>query len=396
MKKIHIIGAGGVGMSALATLLVKQGHIVTGSDRTLGTINLKRLEEIGVKIFPDDGSAIVRGLDEVVYSTAVEDGHPDMVAADNLGISKKHRAAALSQALSHKKLIAVAGTCGKSSVTALLGHILDCLSFAPTCVNGAAVVGWQGAVKFGEGEYAVAEVDESDRSLVAFSPYAAIITNSSADHYSKSEMDEVFDSFVSKVPGPILDARNEHYDAADYISQNESLAVRMAVMLGADESKAREALLSFKGVERRLEKHSSNVYDDYAHNPEKLRAMISVLKRRHKGGLCVIWRPHGYTPLKKMMHQLATMFTEELTDKDKLVLLSVYDAGGTVDRSVRSEDLAALLPRELVLCVSDHDEAFDFVASNSQNYSCIVTAGARDHQLPCLAKRIAELKREEI
>ncbi len=396
MKKIHIIGAGGVGMSALATLLVNQGHVVTGSDRTRGTINLKRLEELGVKIFPDDSSAIHEGLDEVIYSTAVEDGHPDMVAAEKLRIPTKHRAAALSETLRDKKLIAVAGTCGKSSVTALLGHILDYLSFDPVCVNGAGVVGWQGAVKFGNGEYAVAEVDESDRSLVAFSPYAAIITNSSADHYSKAEMDEVFDSFISKVSGPVLDARNEHYDAVDYISQNESLAVRMAVMLGCDEHKAKQALLSFKGVERRLEKYSANVYDDYAHNPEKLRAMIAVLKKRHNGGLCVIWRPHGYGPLKKMMEPLATMFSQSLTSYDKLVLLPVYDAGGTADRSVRSEDLAALLPQELAKCVSSHEEAFKFVQSCLENFSCIVTAGARDHELPALAKRIAELKGEEI
>ena len=249
--KRHLIGIGGVGMSALATALVRLGDEVTGADRTLGTKNIRFLESIGVKCFPDDGSGIDEATDEVIVSTAIEDTNPGLAKAKALGIPVTHRAKALARTLSPYRLVAVVGTCGKSSVTAMLGHVLACCGLDPMCVNGANVPGWEGAVRFGKGAYAVAEVDESDKSLVAFSPYAAIVTNASADHYSKEEMDEVFDAFVKNCAGPVVDARGEVYRPQDFNRQNASLAVRMAVALGCDRAEAERAMESFGGVERR-------------------------------------------------------------------------------------------------------------------------------------------------
>jgi UDP-N-acetylmuramate--alanine ligase len=219
--------------------------------------------------------------------------------------------------------VAVAGTCGKSTVTAMLGHILAECGFDPMCVNGANVPGWEGAVRFGRGEYAVAEVDESDKSLVAFKPYAAVITNASADHYSEAEMNEVFDSFISGLPGPCVDARGEIYRPQDFNSQNASLAIRMAKALGCSEEDAVAAMKSFAGVERRLQRHGGRVYDDYAHNPEKLRSMWLALAERHPEGICAVWRPHGYGPLRKMLDDLADMFNEVVRGCDRLLLLPV-------------------------------------------------------------------------
>ena len=207
--KRHLIGIGGVGMSALATALVRLGDEVTGADRTLGTKNIHFLESLGIRCFPDDGSGIDAATDEVIVSTAIEETNAGLVRAKELGVPVTHRAKALSRALASRKLVAVVGTCGKSTVTAMLGHVLSECGLDPLCVNGANVPGWEGAVRFGAGEYAVAEVDESDRSLVAFKPYAAIVTNASADHYSKEEMDEVFDAFVKDLPGPLIDGREE-------------------------------------------------------------------------------------------------------------------------------------------------------------------------------------------
>ncbi|MBQ2631722.1 MAG: hypothetical protein IJG13_18760, partial [Kiritimatiellae bacterium] len=168
MVKRHLIGIGGVGMSALATTLLKLGDEVTGADRSLDTPNVRFLRSLGVKVFPDDGSGVDDTTGEVVVSTAIEADNPGLVRAKALGIPVTHRAKALARALSGYRLVAVVGTCGKSSVTALLGHILAECGLDPMCVNGANVVGWDGAVRFGRGEYAVAEVDESDKSLVAF------------------------------------------------------------------------------------------------------------------------------------------------------------------------------------------------------------------------------------
>lgn len=417
--KRHLIGIGGVGMSALATALVRLGDEVTGADRTPGTPNVKFLESLGVKVFPDDGSGVDKSTDEVIVSTAIEETNAGLVKARELGIPVTHRAKALARTLKGYKLVAVVGTCGKSTVTAMLGHVLAECGLDPMCVNGANVPGWEGAVRFGKGQYAVAEVDESDKSLVAFKPYAAIVTNASADHYSKEEMDEVFDAFVKDCEGPVIDGRGrldalEGLDALEvpvpgaHNRQNAEMAVRMAAALGVSPDRALAAMKTFRGVERRLQRHGANVYDDYAHNPEKLRAMWTTLAEKHPEGICVIWRPHGYAPLRKMMGALAAMFAETMRPCDKLLLLPVYDAGGTTDRSVNSDELVAkieslesrgkgsegsraTLSDPQVTLISDLDAAYDWCAAHKGDYAAFVTCGARDPGLPVLARRLSEM-----
>ena len=410
--KRHLIGIGGVGMSALATALVRLGDEVTGADRTLGTPNIKFLESLGVRVYPDDGSGVDSSTDEVIVSTAIEDSNAGLIKAKELGIPVTHRAKALSRTLKDYKLVAVVGTCGKSTVTAMLGHVLAECGFDPMCVNGANVPGWEGAVRFGKGQYAVAEVDESDKSLVAFKPYAAIVTNASADHYSKEEMHEVFDAFVKDCEGPVVDGRGRLESLASletlevpvpgaHNRQNAEMAVRMAVALGAPPARAIAAMKTFRGVERRLQRHGANVYDDYAHNPEKLKAMWMTLAEKYPGGICVIWRPHGYAPLRKMMDALAEMFAETVRPCDKLLLLPVYDAGGTTDRSVNSDALVGAIAAarsssgssdsSIVELVSDLDAAYAWCESHKGDYAAFVTCGARDPGLPVLAQRLSKM-----
>ena len=402
--KRHLIGIGGVGMSALATALVKLGDNVTGADRTLDTPNVRFLESLGVKVFPDDGSGVDAATDEVIVSTAIEETNPGLRKAHELGIPVTHRAKALARTLAGYRLVAVVGTCGKSTVTAMLGHVLAECGLDPLCVNGANVPGWEGAVRFGRGAYAVAEVDESDKSLVAFSPYAAVVTNASADHYSKEEMDAVFDAFVKDCPGPVVDGRKGlgGLDGLDvpipgaHNRQNAELAVRMAVALGVDAAEAMAAMKTFRGVERRLQRVGEGVYDDYAHNPEKLRAMWTTLAEKYPQGVCAIWRPHGYAPLRKMKDALVAMFAETIRPQDRLLLLPVYDAGGTTDRSINSDALVAAVARAdaavgaRVTLVADLDAAFDWCAAHRDAFGCLVTCGARDPGLPRLARRLAD------
>ena len=410
-------------MSALATALVRLGDEVTGADRTLGTPNIKFLESLGVKVYPDDGSGVDVATDEVIVSTAIEETNAGLIKAKELGIPVTHRAKALSRTLKEYKLVAVVGTCGKSTVTAMLGHVLVECGLDPMCVNGANVPGWEGAVRFGKGEYAVAEVDESDKSLVAFKPHAAIVTNASADHYSKEEMDEVFDSFIKDCPGPVVDGRNvcprisriDTDEREDWVTplpgkhnlQNAALAAKMALALGCKAEDIKRALASFRGVERRLQLISQPlnlstsqpapaVYDDYAHNPEKLKAMWMTLAEKHPGGICVIWRPHGYAPLRKMMDSLAEMFCETVRSCDKLLLLPVYDAGGTADRSVSSGDLLEKVKvkgegEQRCVLVSDLEAAYVWCEAHKGDYAAFVTCGARDPGLPALAKRLSEM-----
>ncbi|MBQ6338939.1 MAG: hypothetical protein IJI36_07335 [Kiritimatiellae bacterium] len=426
---VHLVGIGGVGMSALAQAYLDAGWIVSGADRSLRdggarTPVLDALARQGVRLSPDDGSGVTDATDRLVISTAIEDTNPDLTAARARGIPVVHRAAALSELLSGRKLVAVAGTCGKSTVTAMLGHLLAECGFDPLVVNGAQVVDWDaggarvGSVRRGGGEWAVAEVDESDKSLTAFHPYAVVVTNASADHYSKEEMDAVFDAFVRGVPGPVVDGRLLLRDAKEFSGlkdiadrcplpgahnrANALLALLMAEALGASRDSLASALASFPGVERRLQRIGSvscgdrqvAVYDDYAHNPEKLHAMLTTLQEAFPQGVAVVWRPHGYAPIRKMLDALAEMFRATLRPQDILVLPPVYDAGGTADRSINSEALAARLadaPGKVVL-VNDLKEAETVLRTHAPAVGAIVTAGARDPGLPVLARRLTQQK----
>ena len=407
-------------MSALAQALIDSGRAVTGADRFVDqggtTPVLSALVRQGVCLFPETGEGLAADTARVIVSTAIEETNPGIVRARELGIPVVHRAKALASVLEGHRLVAVAGTCGKSTVTAMLGHLLASCGFDPVVVNGAQVVGWDlcgarvGSVRNGAGEYAVAEVDESDKSLSAFHPYAAIVTNASADHYSEDEMNEVFDAFIKDVPGPVIDGRRifkggrpediaylEELAAAcplpgEHNRANAILALAMASALGVPGDGLASALASFPGVERRLQRvgccGGAVVYDDYAHNPEKLAAMWRTLADAYPKGIAVVWCPHGYGPLNKMLQPLAGMFTRMKRPQDELLLLPVYDAGGTADRSVNSDALAARVPgaRE----VGDLTEAESVLRQLAPAVGAIVTAGARDPGLPVLARRLTE------
>jgi len=408
-------------MSALAQGYIDTGWTVSGSDRALASsgprpIALDALAAQNVPLSPDDGSGVKPGLGRVVVSTAIEETNADLARAKSLGVPVVHRAAALAELLSPRKLLAVAGTCGKSTVTAILGHLLAECGFDPVVVNGASVVGWDGnggrvgSTRPGSGEWAVAEVDESDKSLTVFRPYAAIVTNASADHYSKEEMDAVFNAFIADIPGPVIDGRaapivpsplaREIPMPGEHNAVNAECALRLARAIGADDAALAAAMRTFPGVERRLQRvgvmhrfdgaaprqDAVAIYDDYAHNPEKLAAMWRTLAAAYPKGIAVVWRPHGYGPLRKMMDTLAEMFRAMKRPQDALFLLPVYDAGGTADRSVNSDALAALVPgAELV---ADLEEAEAVLRRRALEFGAIVTAGARDPGLPLLARRL--------
>ena len=411
---VHLVGIGGVGMSALAQALLDAGGTVTGADRALGGSGarpgvLAALARAGVRLFPDDGSGIGPDTARVIVSTAVEETNRDFRCARARGIPVVHRAAALAELLAPRRLVAVAGTCGKSTVTAILGHLLAESGFDPVVVNGAQVVGWDaggtrvGSTRKGTGAYAVAEVDESDKSLVAFKPFAAVVTNASADHYSKAEMDAVFDAFVRGVPGPVIDGRRTPMvpSAAartiplpgEHNAVNAECALRMAAALGADPARLAAAIRTFPGVERRLQRvgtcGGAVVYDDYAHNPEKLHAMLATLQAAYPKGVAVVWRPHGYAPLRKMLEALAAMFRATLRPCDELLVLPVYDAGGTTDRSLNSDALVARLNASPVRFVEGLEDAETHLRTHAPAFGALVVAGARDPGLPVLARRLA-------
>ncbi len=425
MKAIHIIGIGGVGMSALAQAYLDKGWHVSGSDRLLAqgleTPTLKTLAAEGVTLFPQDGSGVAEGQ-TVVYSTAIEADNPDIVRAKALGCTCLHRSEALAALADGYTLIAVTGTCGKSSVTAMLGHLLAECGYDPFVVNGAEVVGWEkGGARIGSVRSSaqqgimVVEADESDKSLMALSPTHVIVTNASSDHFPKEEAERLFGAFKAKATGIIIDTSDaspepppagEGWEArfewhgrtwtlpmpGAHNVANAKVALAMAYALGCNLDALHAALATFKGIRRRLERtgtcNEAVVIDDYAHNVEKLAAAWTTLTSAFPAGVVGVWRPHGYAPLRKMLDDLAGMFNRVVRPCDKLYLLPVYDAGGTADRSVNSEGLLAQLdcPAEIV---ADLSVAEGCLREAARPGIGIALFGARDPGLPALAKELA-------
>ena len=426
----HLVGAAGTGMSALAEVLLDSGARVSGSDRFLdggeALPSLSALRRGGVELFPQDGSGVRPGLTAaVVASTAVEADNPDLAAARAAAIPVLHRSEALARAVAGPRLVAVAGTCGKSTTTAILGHVLAEAGLSPTVVNGAPCPAWTrggartGAVLRGDGPLCVAEVDESDKSHLRFNPAAAIVLNASADHFPLDETNALFDEFLARVePGaPVVDARRDPPPPAregewsvEFGFLGETLALpcpglhnaadaaaacRMALALGVPREALAPALATFPGVSRRMQlvgrrPGGPRVVDDYAHNTEKLRSSILALQERSRR-LFAVWRPHGYAPLRKMRSDLAAMFAAALRPDDRLLLLPVFDAGGTADRSVSSADLArdlAALGVEASLPATPEEAASEILASAGPD-DIAATFGARDPALPRLARALA-------
>lgn len=428
MKTVHFIGIGGVGMSALAQACLDRGDAVSGSDRLLAaglrTPVLEILAAQGCELFPQDGSGIRSPETVVVYSTAIEADNPDLLRANAIGCRVLHRSAALAMLCEGRETVAVTGTCGKSTVTAMLGHLLAVCGRDPLVIDGAEMTGLDEGCRrvasvrpsaLSDG-LAVIEADESDRSLMALSPTHAIITNASSDHFPKAEAEALFAAFRAKTPGIIVDATDappEPTPACDgwnvtfdwrgrlwtlpmpgaHNVANAKAALAMALALGCDADVLARGLVTFRGIRRRLERigtcRGAWVVDDYAHNIEKLHAAWTTLAAAAPGGVCGLWRPHGYAPLRKMKEGLAAMFNATLRPCDRLLLLPVYDAGGTADRSVTSDDLAATLTCP-VTRVETLAEAEGLMRDFASPGRILVVFGARDPGLPVLAAKLCD------
>ena len=445
-KKIHIIGIGGTGMNGIAQLAAHAGYSVSGSDRATGLEIFQTLMKLGIRIVPQDGSGITEQTDAVVYSTAIESDNPDIIRAKSLNIPLLHRADMLAKLCEGKEVIAVAGTAGKSTVTGMLGWIFQCLGKDPTVYCGAPVLNWQrrggvptalqrgedtastlGNVRYGSGPWII-EADESDRSFLKFHPHHAIITNIAEDHFSLAELHKLFAQFDAQVSGVVIKpdpprpsaTPPERGSEKEFLPPSESPplegwpkagvgcallgkhntenmrnALRLCKALGLDMDKCKAAVATFKGIERRLERVGPKVIDDFAHSPVKIAAALEAVSGEFPA-FSAYWRPHGYTPLFQLADGLIDVFCNHWKGRDgspsrpedKLFILPVYFAGGTVNIKVTSEQFVERLktagvPAEFVP---------DYAALEKRLLEeglPVLGMGARDPELPLFAKRLA-------
>lgn len=429
----HLAGVAGAGMSSLAEVLVAKGCRVTGSDRHLDAGRavdvLDRLRGLGVGLYPQDGSGPASGARSLVVSTAIEQENPDTAAACRLGLPVRHRTDILAELVQESTCFGVTGTSGKSTVTGMIGWVLACIGVDPWVVNGAVLNNWKdgggcGSVRCGGSDTWVLEVDESDRSLLKFSPDWAVVTNVSEDHFGIDETRELFRAFVARVrcgsvgrfvdPTPFdrlqveLSSGGSRFDYGGveffvplpgrHNAENALCAVLLCEKLGVAPASVRDALHAFRGLRRRLECTGCvggvTVFDDYAHNPAKLRAAWQAV-RPHAERVLAVWRPHGFGPLAAMMTELEAMWAGLARPEDRVYMLPVYDAGGTADRSVESGELVQRLRARNVNAglVNDYAAAAAAVGRTARPGDVVLSMGARDPGLSDLAGMLVDALR---
>ncbi len=415
-------------MSALAQLLLAEGVQVSGSDRFSDRGEdlevITKLRAAGLVLFPQDGSGVPpSGNCTVIASSAVEATNPDIAAARNSGAEVVGRAEMLARLATGRECIAVAGTSGKSTVTGMVGCLLEGVGADPTVVDGGAVVNWVsdtavGNVRVGRTGPWVIETDESDKSLLKFSPTWAIITNIGVDHFDLAESEALFKAFAARVRNPVVGPDcigagvrilGESFSGTLFSwhevdfkvpvpgRHNVSNAVQALTLcerLGYAARSLVEPLAGFRGIERRLQVagmlNGAVIIDDFGHNPAKIRASWETVAP-HFRRIIAVWRPHGFRPLEFMQEELVATIADVCRGGDEFGVVPVFYAGGTVTRRVTSETFVERLKAAGVAAVFHPDlrTCEEHLAGHAGPGDAVLIMGARDPELPRLARALA-------
>lgn len=444
LKNLHFTGILGAGMSAIAFYLREMGLTISGSDRLLNSESTKEvqkyLEDKGCTVVNQTGEGITEVTDAVVVSTAIEDSNPDIARAKILNIPVLHRSDILAAIVKTKKTIAVAGTSGKSTVTALIFHILQECGNKPGIITGAPLNSLSrksifGSAVFGESDILVIEADESDGTLVKYEPFISLFLNLSKDHKPIDETLELFrilekqshDSIKNGDYKELADLKGSTFGLAshndihpekystdskgshltiedidiespypgDHMIQNLTASIAVCKKLKIPISDIKKAAANYAGIGRRFDIYNGpkgiKVIDDYAHNPEKIKAAVSTAQKL-SDRVTAIFQPHGFGPTRFLFNELVEVFQNTLREKDKLILMPIYYAGGTVAKDISSKDLKDEIVKVFpnVWAPQKRDDVPEFVSENANPDDLIISMGARDPSLPLFAKSIVE------
>ncbi|NLE01832.1 MAG: hypothetical protein GX640_18360 [Fibrobacter sp.] len=445
-ESIHFTGIFGSGMSALAQYLCWQGIKVSGSDRmhtSEDTLVIKNgLLKTGCSLFSQDGSGVQNNTDILCVSTAIEESNPDIIAARARGIPIVHRSDVLAAIIKTKKTIAVAGTSGKSTVTAMIFEFLSSCGKSPSIISGAALKrleaeGLIGNAYRGNSDLLVIEADESDGTLVKYFPYLSVVLNISKDHKEIPEVLSLFEQLSEHSSYTIVNADDSglktiHADKTFGLTANanwkpdrietrsfDSLlvygdttyqlplpgvhnisncaaALCICEHLGCSASVLKDAVKSYQGVSRRFSiiktLRNIQIIDDFAHNPEKIKAAISAA-RGLSSNLHVIYQPHGFGPTRFLKNEYVSTFRSCLRAGDTLYLLPIYYAGGSTQKDISSKDIIDLIGESEFkkYAVADREEILNNIKNTVSDGESILLMGARDPSLSAFALKIADL-----
>jgi len=446
-KNPFFIGVAGTGMSALAQYLQGIGKNVSGSDRYFkeGEYNetKEKLEAEGIACFLQDGSGIDERSDLVVVSTAIEDTVFEVQKAKQLHIPIIKRSELLSLIAASKKTIAVGGTSGKSTATAMLFDIMEYAGLHPSIISGAGLTsiikeGKIGNASVGKGEWLVIEADESDGSIVQYKPEIGLLLNIDKDHKEIDALMEIFAVFKNNSNRFVVNqshslakklSQNIDHDfslderlPAKYVAkafkqsglnvqfsigdvqfslktigkhnmENATAAVAVANQTGVDLQTCAKALENYEGIYRRNQVYGNKngiwLVDDYAHNPVKCAA--SIMACQPVAEKVVAWfQPHGYAPTKFLRHDFVDEISKALRPQDEIWMSEIFYAGGTTTKDISSNDLVNDLKDKgaNAFFVENRDDLVKTVRAHLSDNCVLLLMGARDPSLEQFAKQV--------
>ena len=438
-QQIHFVGIGGIGMSGIAEVLLTLGYRVTGSDVKRGE-TVERLERLGAKVFSGHEPAHLEGAHVVVYSSAVARDNVEVQVARQRGIPVIPRAEMLAELMRLKYGIAIAGTHGKTMTTSIVAAVLGAGGFDPTVVVGGRVHGLGANARLGQGEFLVAEADESDGSFLKLSPTIAVVTTVDAEHLDHSpDLDAIraaFLAFVNKVPfygaavlcldqpniqqmipavekrvvtyglesGAALTARRLQFSGMSSQFEvvhrgrvlgpaslqvpgrhnvlNALASVAVGLELEVPFACIQQALAGFSGVQRRFQIRGEAlgvlVVDDYGHHPAEIRATLAAAKAGFDRRVITVFQPHRYSRTLHLRQEFLTAFYQS----DVLLVMDIYPAGEAPIPGVHARDLADGIAahghREVLYMDGDRRGIVDHLCESTRPGDLVLTLGAGD------------------
>ena len=448
-KNVFFIGVAGVGMSAIAQYLAGIEKNVSGSDRYFkeGEFNdtKEKLEAEGIQCFLQNGDGITNETDLVVVSTAIEDTVFEVQKAKQLNIPIIKRSELLALIAKSKKTIAVGGTSGKSTTSAMLFDILDKAGLKPSIISGAGLVsiikeGKIGNAKVGKGEWLVIEADESDGSIVQYEPEIGLLLNIDKDHQEIDELMNIFGTFKNNSNKFIVNQSNhlakqlsqniaqdfssDKNSVAGYIvknftqkgfniqfsilnvqfsintigkhnMENALAAVAVANQIGVDLEACASSLKNYEGIYRRNQvlgnKNGIWVIDDYAHNPVKCAAAIRSCQP--VANKVVAWfQPHGYGPTRFLRDDFVKEIAAALRPQDEIWMSEIFYAGGTAVKDISANDLINDIKAlgKKAFFVEDRNQFVETVRPHLSGNVVLLLMGARDPGLEAFSKSVFE------
>lgn len=448
-ENVFFIGVAGVGMSAIAQYLAGVNKKVSGSDRYFkeGEFNdiKEKLEDAGISCFLQNGDGITSETDLVVVSTAIEDSVYEVQKAKELNIQIIKRSALLALIAKSKRTIAIGGTSGKSTTSAMLFNILEYAGLQPSIISGAGLVSIMkenkiGNAKVGNGEWLVIEADESDGSIVQYHPEIGLLLNVDKDHQEIDELMTIFDIFKNNSKKFIVNQSNrlakqlsqnitqdfavDENSEAGYIAnefkqdgfnikytilnkpfsintigkhnmENALAAITVANQIGVNLETCAAALKNYEGIYRRTQvlgnKHGIWVIDDYAHNPVKCAAAIKACQP--VADKVVAWfQPHGYGPTRFLKADFVNEISAALRAQDEIWMSEIYYAGGTAIKDISANDLISDIKAlgKQAFFVEDRSRFLETVRPHLSENSVLLLMGARDPGLEAFSKSVFE------